>query len=73
VAAKLQFGSPGGRGSSVEIWDTHCHISGIPGRTPDERMARLMEYADRMGVTRLCVHMGMKLVFDPSPEDFRGV
>jgi predicted TIM-barrel fold metal-dependent hydrolase len=56
---------------AVEIWDTHCHISGIPGRTPDECMARLMEYADRMGVTRLCVHMGMKLAFDPSPEDFR--
>ena len=35
------------------IWDLHCHLSGVNGRTPDERMAQLIEYADRMGVDRL--------------------
>jgi predicted TIM-barrel fold metal-dependent hydrolase len=55
----------------VEIWDLHCHLSGVPGRTPDERMAALIKYADRMGITRLCVYMGMKWSYDPSPEDFR--
>jgi predicted TIM-barrel fold metal-dependent hydrolase len=55
----------------VEIWDLHCHLSGVPGRTPDERMARLVRYADRMGVARLCVYMGMSFSYDPSPEDFR--
>src|SRR6266550_809067 len=56
---------------TVEIWDLHSHISGLPGRTPDERMVQLIKYADRMGIARLCVYMGMNLSFDPTPEDFR--
>lgn len=55
----------------MEIWDLHCHLSGLPGRTPEERMARLIQYADRMGIARLCVSMGLKFSFDPSPADFR--
>jgi len=53
------------------IWDLHCHLSGVNGRTPDERMAQLIEFADRMGVDRLCVYMGMVWSHHPSPEDFR--
>lgn len=53
------------------IWDLHCHMSGFVGRTPDERMAHLMQYADRMGIDRLCVYMGMSLSQDPSPEELR--
>jgi len=54
------------------IWDVHCHISGSAGgATPEERMARLVAFADRMGVERLCVHMGMNLSQDPSPADLR--
>lgn len=53
------------------IWDLHCHLSGVDGRTPDERMAQLIEYADRMGVERLVVFMGQKFSNDPSPDDFR--
>ena len=34
-------------------------------------MAGLIKYADRMGIARLCVYMGMKWSYDPSPEDFR--
>jgi predicted TIM-barrel fold metal-dependent hydrolase len=55
----------------VDIWDVHCHLFGVPGRTPDERMAKLVEAADRMGIARLCVYMGMKWSYDPSPADFR--
>jgi hypothetical protein len=53
------------------IWDAHCHLSGVPGRTPDERMQQLIGYADRMGIERLCVFMGMTWSYDPSPEDMR--
>jgi predicted TIM-barrel fold metal-dependent hydrolase len=53
------------------IWDLHCHLSGVPGRTPDERMGQLIEYADRMGIDRLCVYMGMPWSQDPSPELLR--
>jgi predicted TIM-barrel fold metal-dependent hydrolase len=53
------------------IWDLHCHLSGVPGRTPDERMYQLIQYADRMGIDRLCVYMGMTWSRDPDPKNFR--
>ncbi|MFK7778063.1 MAG: amidohydrolase, partial [Gimesia sp.] len=53
------------------IWDLHCHLSGVEGKTVDERIAQLMEYADRMGVERLVFFMGWPFSQDPSPEDFR--
>jgi hypothetical protein len=53
------------------IWDLHCHLSGVPGRTPDERMAQIIEFADRMGIERLCVYMGMPWSRDPSPAKLR--
>ncbi len=55
----------------MEIWDLHCHLSGVAGRTPEERMAKLVAAADRMGISRLCVYMGMRWSYDPTPADFR--
>jgi predicted TIM-barrel fold metal-dependent hydrolase len=54
----------------MEIWDLHSHLD-VPGRTPEERMARLIKFADRMGIARLCVYMGMRFSYDPPPADFR--
>lgn len=34
-------------------------------------MAQLIEFADRMGVDRMCVYMGMVWSQNPTPEDFR--
>ena len=53
------------------IWDAHCHLSGVSGKTPDERMGELVAYADRVGIERLCVFMGMNWSYDPSPDDMR--
>ena len=53
------------------IWDLHCHLSGVEGKTVDERIAKLMEYADRMGVERLVFFMGWPWSQDPTPENFR--
>jgi predicted TIM-barrel fold metal-dependent hydrolase len=55
----------------MDIWDGHCHLSGVPGRTPEARLGKLLEYADRMGIARLCVFMGMEWNYDPSPEHLR--
>lgn len=55
----------------MEIWDLHGHLSGVKGRTPTERMARLIDAADRMGIARLCVCMGMNWSYDPAPDDLR--
>ena len=57
--------------STVMIWDVHCHLSGVPGGTPDERLAQLIAFADRMGIERICVFMGMNWSYDPSPDDMR--
>lgn len=53
------------------IWDLHCHLTNLPGRTPDELMAALVARADRMGIERLIVFMGYPAVMDPSPEELR--
>jgi predicted TIM-barrel fold metal-dependent hydrolase len=53
------------------IWDLHCHLSGFEGRTPDEKMAEMIRFADRMGIDRLCTYMGYPHLNDPSPEQLR--
>ena len=53
------------------IWDVHCHLSGVPGKTPRERLGQLVGFADRMGIDRLCVFMGMTWSHDPAPDDMR--
>lgn len=53
------------------IWDVHCHFSGVDGRTVDERIAQLMDYADRMGVDRLVFFMGWPWSYDPDPDELR--
>jgi predicted TIM-barrel fold metal-dependent hydrolase len=46
-------------------------LNGFDGRTPDEKMAEMIRYADRMGVDRLCTFMGYPFSYDPSPETLR--
>lgn len=53
----------------MRIWDLHCHLSGVAGLTPEERLGNLLRYADRMGMERLCIYMGMKWFQDPSPDE----
>ena len=55
----------------MEIWDLHCHLNGVPGETPEARLGKMLEYADRMGIARLCVFMGTEWSYDPSPEKMR--
>lgn len=55
----------------MKIWDLHCHLSGVTGATPVERMTQLLAIADRMGIERLCVYMGMTWSHDPAPDIFR--
>ena len=53
------------------IWDLHCHLSGNTGRTPEERITVLLEYAARLGIERLCISMGLNLATHPTPEQLR--
>jgi predicted TIM-barrel fold metal-dependent hydrolase len=53
------------------IWDLHCHLGGFGGRTPDERMANLIQFADHLGIERVCVFMGVPFLYDPTPAQIR--
>jgi predicted TIM-barrel fold metal-dependent hydrolase len=54
-----------------EIWDVHTHLIGVPGDTPEERLAKILECADRMGISRVCLFMGMRDEnYDMTPDEF---
>ena len=54
----------------AEVWDAHCHMSGMPG-TPEQRIDTLLKYADRHGIDRLILFMGLSFSADPPPDRFR--
>lgn len=54
-----------------DIWDGHCHLSSVKGKTPAERAERLLAYADRMGIERLILFMGWPFSTNPSPAELR--
>lgn len=53
------------------IWDLHCHFSGVPGPTIQDRTRQILAYADRMGVQRLVFFMGWPWSQNPTPDDLR--
>ncbi len=56
----------------VGIWNMHCHLYGLPGRTGPEKVASAIAFADRLGIGRLIFYMGLEVgSAHPSPEDLR--
>ncbi|MEB2361169.1 MAG: amidohydrolase family protein [Bryobacterales bacterium] len=53
------------------IWDVHCHLISGEGSTPEERMAYLIRFMDRLGIERVMLSLGYPLLADPSPEQLR--
>jgi hypothetical protein len=45
-------------GGRPRIWDVHSHLHSVPGATPEERMAALIQFADRLGIERLLLSQG---------------
>lgn len=55
-----------------DVWDVHAHLIGVRGGTLEERLDRLLDCADRVGVARICLFMGTREnSFDLSAEEFR--
>jgi predicted TIM-barrel fold metal-dependent hydrolase len=55
-----------------DVWNLHCHLYGIPGQTPSERVGYALKSAERLGIRRLIWYMGMEVGSPfPSPEDIR--
>lgn len=54
------------------VWDMHCHLQRFRGRTPAEKMTSLMQYANRMGVGRVLVYLGLgRNSHDPTVAELR--
>lgn len=53
------------------IWDLHCHLTGVAGRTPEERMTTLLEYASRLEIERICIYMGLQLLQHPTAPEMK--
>ncbi len=56
---------------SLHVWDGRTHLIGFSGSTPRERMEDMLRFADRMGVERMCVFLGMKEQFHVGAEGMR--
>lgn len=56
---------------SPEIWDSHIHLSSFTGNTPEAKTDSLLEFADRMGISRLIAFMGWPWSTNPTPESIR--
>ena len=53
------------------IWDVHCHL-GRPNITPAEHMTQLLGYADRVGIEKVVIAMGLTPhLANPKPEELR--
>lgn len=53
------------------IWDIHCHLTSVPGATPEERMNEIVRYLDRMGIERVMLSLGYPLLDNPPPAQLR--
>ena len=53
------------------IWDVHSHLHRVPGDTPEARIARLIQFADRVGIERLILSQGYSANLHPTPQQLR--
>lgn len=49
----------------------YCHLTGLPGSTPRERLEVLLGYADRMQIERVLLYKDSSMATDPTPEQLR--
>ena len=55
----------------IRVWDVHSHLHRVPGDTPEARIARLIQIADRLGIERLILSQGYSANLHPTPEQLR--
>jgi len=64
------FGSSESSGRT-RIWDAHSHLHAVAGDTPEERIAALIRFADRVGVERILLSQGYSSDRHPTPQQLR--
>lgn len=56
----------------MTIWDLHCHPSTFLRQgTPEAALQATLRHADRMGVARMCIYLGIERSEDPPPHELR--
>ncbi|TAM81970.1 MAG: amidohydrolase [Acidobacteria bacterium] len=59
-------------GARFRIWDTHTHLDGVEGGTPEARMEVLVRHMDRLGIERIILSQGYdQYIRYPTPEQVR--
>jgi len=58
-----------GIGQQYPIWDLHCHLLNVEGRTPEEKMAELLSIADRHQIEKLCLFFSRSWSATPSEQE----
>jgi predicted TIM-barrel fold metal-dependent hydrolase len=57
---------------TYEIWDNHTHLIESFGDTPEARLGKMLKYADRMGISRICLFAGIwEGTYNLSPDQLR--
>jgi predicted TIM-barrel fold metal-dependent hydrolase len=57
---------------TIDVWNLHCHLYGLPGTTGEEKVANTLKIADRLGIHRLIFYMGMEVgSLNPTNDDIR--
>lgn len=57
---------------SFKIWDGHSHLGGLPGASPEDKMAVLVRHMDGLGIERLLLSQGFdEFESHATPEQIR--
>jgi len=70
VPASIPLPRPGASIPAQRIWDCHAHFSGYTGSVP-RRVDQMLAAADRVGIERITLFMGLSFSDDPSPDEMR--
>jgi hypothetical protein len=63
---------PAERREDADVWNLHCHLYGLPGKTGEEKVGNTLKIADRLDINRLIFYMGLEVgSTQPTPEDLR--
>lgn len=49
----------------------YCHLTGLPGSEPEDRLDGLIVFADRMGIERVILYKDESMPLDPSPTQLQ--
>ncbi len=68
ATCRSEVADPSSAAPQGEIWDAHVHLASFAGSTPEAKTDSLLEFADRMGISRMITFMGWPWSYRPTPQ-----